>query len=228
MLLAVNIFGQETLLSWIPEKLLRVLFYRDLADLAPTSKGIFTETPMVNSDVLDKIREGSASWLRWDILGFSRNGIRFNRRAQGVPPGGPGKELIVECDIVIMATGFYRPKLGFLPDDCVEEPHPPPSWYLQTFPPGYMSVCAINCTHVNAIGTVGSYRIGIYTRILLMFLVDPLPRPTQQLMHAWIDMTRFFKYRAPTPAFDFFTYSELLFWYVFCSDGSGRSLSFLG
>lgn len=61
MLLAVNIFGQETLLSWILEKLLRVLFYRDLADLAPTSKGIFTETPMVNSDVLDKIREGSAS-----------------------------------------------------------------------------------------------------------------------------------------------------------------------
>jgi hypothetical protein len=127
-----------------------------------------------------------------------------------------------------MATGFYRPKLGFLPNDCVEEPHPPPSWYLQTFPPGYMSVCAINRTHVNAIGTVGSYRIGIYTRILLMFLVDPLPRPTQQLMHAWIDMTSFFKYRAPTPAFGFFTYSELLFWYVFCSDGSGRSLSFLG
>ncbi|KAJ3857247.1 hypothetical protein EV368DRAFT_30664 [Lentinula lateritia] len=216
-LLAMNIFGQEILLSWIPEMLLRKFFYRDLADLAPPSnKGIFTETPMVNSDVLDKIRDGSAAWLRGDIVGFVKNGIRFTQRAQGVPPGGPGKEITVECDVVIMATGFGRPKLGFLPDDCFEEPYAPPNWYLQTFPPGYMSICANNCTYVNAIGTVGNYHIGIYTRILLMFLVDPLTRPRQGLMKAWIDMTRLFKKRSPTPAFDFFTYTELLWWYFFC------------
>ncbi|KAJ3845510.1 hypothetical protein F5878DRAFT_654872 [Lentinula raphanica] len=215
--LAMNIFGQEVVLSWIPEKLLRRFFYRDLEDLAPPSnKGIFTETPMVNSDVLDKIREGSAAWLRGDIIGFVENGLRFTQRAQGVPPGGPGKEVTVECDLVIMATGFSRPKLSFLPDECFEEPYAPPNWYLQTFPPGYMSVCANNCTYVNAIGTVGNYHIGIYTRILLMFLVDPLTRPREGLMRAWIDMTRLFKKRSPTPAFDFFTYTELLWWYCFC------------
>ena len=50
-ILALNIFGQETAVSWIPESMLRIFFYRDLEDLAPPSKGLFTETPMVNSDI---------------------------------------------------------------------------------------------------------------------------------------------------------------------------------
>ncbi len=78
-----------------------------------------------------------------------------------------------------------------------------------------MSICANNCTYVNAIGTVGNYHIGIYTRLLLMFLVDPLARPSEYWMKKWIDMTQFMKRRAPTGAFDFFTYSELMYWFVF-------------
>lgn len=35
-------------------------------------------------------------------------------------------------------------------------------------------------------------------------------------MKKWIDMTRYIKFRAPTGAFDFFTYSELIYWFVFC------------
>ena len=35
-------------------------------------------------------------------------------------------------------------------------------------------------------------------------------------MKAWIDLTRFLKRRAPGGAFDFFTYSELIYWFVFC------------
>ncbi|ESK92162.1 flavin-binding monooxygenase-like protein [Moniliophthora roreri MCA 2997] len=216
MLLAMNIFGQETYLSWIPEFLLRRFFYRNLADLAPSHQGIFTETPMVNSDVLNKIRDGSAEWLRGDIDSFTENGVLFNKRAKNVPKGGPGREILVEADMVIMATGFKRPKLDFLPDNCFDEPYNPPSWYLQTFPPPYPSVSCINCTYINAIGTVGNYHIGIYTRILLMFLVDPLTRPHEWLMKKWIDMTRLLKARSPTPAFDFFTYTELLWWYFFC------------
>ena len=49
-----------------------------------------------------------------------------------------------------------------------------------------------------------------------MFLVDPLTRPSQYWMKKWIDMTEWIKARAPTGAFDFFTYSELLYWFVFC------------
>jgi hypothetical protein len=74
----------------------------------------------------------------------------------------------------------------------------------------------LNSTYLNAIGTVGNWHIGIYTRILLMFLIDPLTRPSPFWMHRWIDMTRFLKSLAPTGAFDFFTYSELVWWFVFC------------
>lgn len=214
-LLASNVFGQEISLSWIPESLLRKFFYRDLSDIAPSGKGIFTDTPMVNSELFDQIRAGKARWLRGDIISVEKNGIRFNHRSQGVPKGGPGHEIFVEADIIVMATGYFRPSLSFLPDKVFQAPYDPPNWYLQVFPPQYPSICANNSTYVNAIGAVGNYHIGIYTRLLLMFLVDPLSRPTEFWMKRWIDMTRYFKRFAPTGAFDFFTYAELLYWFVF-------------
>ncbi|KXT04609.1 hypothetical protein AC578_8647 [Pseudocercospora eumusae] len=223
ILLSLNIFGMETSitgipLGWIPEFLLRMFFYRDLKDIAPppgSGKGIFMVTPMVNNDVLEQIRSGKASWLRGDIKGFESRGILFNRRAQGVPKGGPGREELIEGEVTIMATGYERPSLKFLPEDCFERDYEPPNWYLQVFPPKHQDILANNCTYVNAVGTVGNYHIGIYTRFLLMFLVDPSARPVEKWMKLWIDMTRWIKSKAPTGAFDFFTYAELLYWFVF-------------
>lgn len=142
-ILAFNIFGQETVFSWIPEALLRIFFYRDLQDLAPQSEGLFTETPMVNSDIFHQIRAGKAEWLRGDIVGFEKNGIRFNHRSKGVPKGGPGRESLVEGDMVIMAIGYQRPSLAFLPNELFEDPkYQPPNWFLQVYPPKHMSICA--------------------------------------------------------------------------------------
>lgn len=59
--------------------------------------------------------------------------------------------------------------------------------------------------YINAIGTVGHFHIGVYTRILLMFLSDPLTRPPNDAMKLWIKFTKFLKSRSPTGAFDFFT-----------------------
>lgn len=215
VLLAFNIFGQETIFSWIPETILRLFFYRDLKDIAPTDQGLFTETPMVNSEIFAEIRKGKAEWLRGDIDNVQEDGILFNKRAQGVPKGGPGHHTLVEGDVIIMATGYKRPSLSFLPEEVFEEPYGPPRWYLQVLPPSHPSICANNCTYVNAIGTVGSYHIGIYTRLLLMFLVDPLTTPKEYWMKKWIDMTSTLKSLAPTKAFDFFTYSELIYWFCF-------------
>jgi hypothetical protein len=217
VLLSLNVFGMETFTSWIPETILRRLFYRDLASISPPpgSKGIFTETPMVNSDVLELLRCGKASWLRGDIQSFTETGLKFTQRSQGTPKGGPGKDMLVEADIVILATGYQRPSLSFLPDDCFVDPYQPPNWYLQVFPPAHVDICANNCTYVNAIGTVGNYHIGIYTRLLLTYLVDPLARPREPLMKKWIDMTTWIKQKAPGGAFDFFTYGELIYWFVF-------------
>lgn len=174
------------------------------------------DTPMVNSDVMDKLRSGEAEWVRGDILRLNADGVIVNRRARGVPKNGPGHEETIPADMVIMATGFHRPSLAFLPSECFADPYGPPNWYLQTFPPQHPSVSAINCTYVSAIGTVGNWHIGIYTRILLMFLVDPLTRPGAFWMRRWIDMTRLLKRASPTGAFDFFTYLELVWWFVFC------------
>ena len=69
-LLSLNVFGQETIFSFIPEALLRIFFYRDLKDISPpkgSGKGIFTETPMVNSRVFELVRSGKAAWRRGDI-----------------------------------------------------------------------------------------------------------------------------------------------------------------
>jgi len=134
-MLAFNIFGQETILSWIPENILRIFFYRDLKDIAPADQGLFTETPMVNSEILHQIRAGQAAWLRGDIDEARENGIYFNHRAQGVPKGGIGHHKLVEGDTIVMATGYKRPSLDFLPDQVFQEPYGPPRWYLQTFPP---------------------------------------------------------------------------------------------
>ncbi|KAK4959160.1 hypothetical protein LTR10_003959 [Elasticomyces elasticus] len=218
VLLALNIFGAETPLSFIPENILRLFFYRDLKDLAPpkdSGKGLFTETPMVNNDVLEQIRSGNAKWLRGDIVRFEPTGIVFKHRAQGVPKNGPGREELLPADMVILATGYTRPSLAFLPEDCFEEYYSPPNWYLQVFPTKHPEICAINATYVNAIGAVGNWHIGIYTRFLLMFLVDPLARPSESRMKTWIDFTRWIKQLAPGGALDFFTYAELIYWFVF-------------
>lgn len=121
MLLALNIFGQETKLSWIPETLLRKFFYRDLQDMAPADKGIFTDTPMVNSDVMEQIRSRKAEWLRCDIERFDEKGVLVNHRAKGVGSGGPGHQELIEGDMVVMATGYKRPELSFLPESCFEK-----------------------------------------------------------------------------------------------------------
>lgn len=152
MLLAFNIFGEETIFSWIPENLLRLFFYRDLSDISPpTDQGLFTETPMVNNDIMEQIRSGKAEWLRGDIVGFEENGIKFNHRAKGVPKNGPGHQVVEPGDVVIMATGYTRPTLDFLPPECFQKPYMPPNWYLQTFPPQHMSICCNNCTYVSLV-----------------------------------------------------------------------------
>lgn len=59
--------------------------------------------------------------------------------------------------------------------------------------------------HVNS-------HIGIYTRILLTFLLDPGTRPIAKEMKLWVDVVRFIKRGAQGGALSFFTYMELTIW----------------
>lgn len=211
----MNVFGEETSFAWIPELLLKRFFYRDLQDLAPANVGLFTETPICNDAILDQIRSGQAQWLQGDIRHFTKNGVVFNERGLNTVKGGPGREVEIKGDMVILATGFHRPSLHFLPEEVFEPPFQPPDWYLQTFPIGLPDICATNCTFTGAIGTVGNMHIGIYTRYLLMFIADPATRPTKAWMRGWVDTTRAIKGSLPSQGLDFFTYSELIWWFVF-------------
>ena len=47
-----------------------------------------------------------------------------------------------------------------------------------------------------------------------MFLTDPLTRPSERAMRFWVRFTAALKRRAPTAAFDFFTYGELCWWFL--------------
>lgn len=214
--------GYQNALCFIAEYFLRRLFYRDLADLAPADKGLFTGTPMCNDQILAEIRAGRARWLRGDILDFDRDGIHFNERQPGVPVGGSGKKVSIPGDVYVCATGFARPSLDFLPRDVFAPPYEPPAWYLQTFPPAYPEICAINSTFIDAVGTVGHAHIGWYTRSLLMFLIDSRTKPSPEEMKRWIDNTRWLKRKAPTKAFEFVTYSEMTLWILECIARSPR------
>jgi hypothetical protein len=97
-----------------------------------------------------------------------------------------------------------------------QKPFAPPAWYLQSFPPAHPEICAINSIYVNATGTVGHIHIGMYTRLLIVFLLEPSTKPTQAQMERWILWVGWFKRKAPQAALDYFTYSELMLLFVSC------------
>lgn len=77
---------------------------------------------MVNSDIMDKLRSGAAEWIRCDIDSFHETGVVVNKRDKGVPKGGPGHRVDITGDLLVMATGYKRPTLDFLPEDSFQEP----------------------------------------------------------------------------------------------------------
>ena len=216
ILLSMNVFGEEAMFSFVPEFCLRWFFYRDLKDLAPQGKGFYTGTPMCNDQILEQIRTGRCRWLIADIIKATKTGLLINHRAPNVRKGGPGTKMEVDAQVLIKATGFSRPDIHFLPEDVFEKPFASPAWYLQTFPPRHPEICAINSIYVNALGTVGHIHTGIYTRLLMVFLLEPRTKPSQAQMDRWVSWICWFNRKTPQRAFDYFTYSELMLWFVSC------------
>lgn len=212
ILAGLNCFGEESIFSWAPDLLLRRLFFRDLKDLAPARAGRFTESSLVSDDALSQVYAGRVEWLSGDIQSLETHGAHFVQRVHGVPKGGPGRHVQIPADMIIMATGFQRPDLGFLPPDAFAAPYVPPDWFLQTFPVGYPDVCTVNAVCVNSVGALGGVHIGLYTRILLMFLADPRTRPGPALMRTWVDAGKMAKSAAPKGASDLVAYLELAGW----------------
>lgn len=210
---------------------------------------------VVNDDFLQHVRSGSCTYIRGDTLRLTKSGVEVRVRPRGSKPGDKGpshspppeksnaksneypiKE--IKGEAVVLATGFEKPSVDFLPEDLFPGDYGRPNLYLQNFATEDWSVLMTNSSYLNAIGTVGhmwvflsvSYsvfrstrdssdadmnggfffsHIGIYTRILLIFLMDEYARPPPKDMKLWVDAIGFVKRGAKGGALGFFTYMEL-------------------
>ncbi|PWN42759.1 FAD/NAD(P)-binding domain-containing protein [Ceraceosorus guamensis] len=214
ILLALQPFGRETVTSKIPEFLLKKLHYRDLEEKMAPTQGFYQDTPIVNTSCLEHIREGRADYQRGDVLELTPDGIEFNKRKRGQKKETTGEKVHYDADVIVVATGFEKPKIDFLPDDLFPGEYIRPNMYLQVFPVEDSTVSCTNSTFQAAVGTVGHVHIGIYARILALFVLEPETRPVPKDMRLWVDLIRWVKENAPGGELSFFTYMELCIWLV--------------
>ncbi|KAI5826953.1 FAD/NAD(P)-binding domain-containing protein [Schizophyllum commune Tattone D] len=215
-LLAAQPFGREMPLSWVWEEWLRRFHYgKDLEWMVPDDgKGVFEGTPVVNDEFLGHVREGRVEYVRAATQGLEESGKGVLVKKKGASKESEPE--LVEADVVILATGFNKPSVDFFEeaDEIFPEGYQRPDLYLQNFSTEDWSVLMTNSAYMNAIGTVGHFHIGIYTRILLTLLLDPDARPLPKDMKLWVDCVRFVKRGAKGGALGFFTYAELTIWLV--------------
>ena len=150
---------------------------------------------------------------------FAEDGVVFNNCAPGVEPGISGHETKEKAEVCILATGYSRPSLHFLPQEYLDDPYGPPNWFLQTFPTNDPTMCALNSTWVRGHGSVGGFHIAIYTRLLVVFVVDPRTRLEPREMKNWVDRINSTNGCPEQTNLCFVTTLQLLFWFcmVICS-----------
>ncbi|BGP05362.1 Baeyer-Villiger monooxygenase [Rhodotorula toruloides] len=219
ILLSLQPFGREMPLSFIPEWLIRKFHYRDLQDLSPSSKGLFEGTPIVNDEFLQHVRQGKVTYKRGDTKRVVRQGIQFVERERGTKSGDGGDETLISADVLIIATGYKRPSIDFLPKDLFptdeDRSYAPPSLYLQNFSTEDWSILLTNASYQDGLGTVGNWHIGLLARILFVFLLDESTRPKPAAMKTWVDVINWIKREAwgeSSSGLTFFTYSEMCLW----------------
>ncbi|KAH9895874.1 FAD/NAD-P-binding domain-containing protein [Cubamyces lactineus] len=211
-LISAQPFGREMPLSFIWEKIVAWWNYRGAPELVPARLGLFESTPVVNDEFVKLVKKGECQYVRGDIERFTKSGVRVKVRGREDKPGEGKEEKEYDGDVVVLATGFKKPELSFFKDNLFPDGYDRPNLYLQNFSTEDWSVLMTNSSYQNAIGTVGHFHIGIYMRILLVFLMDPDARPTPKDMKLWVDVIRFVKRGARGGALSFFTYMELTIW----------------
>ncbi|CAK5277517.1 unnamed protein product [Mycena citricolor] len=205
-------FGREMPLSFLWERFLKFTHYRGVTELIPWKTGLFEGTPIVNDAFMKHVRDGSCKYVRGDTIKLTPSGVHATVRGRESKPGDDGKEEIIDADVIVLATGFEKPSIDFLDNSLFPDGYERPNLYLQNFSTEDWSVLMTNSSYMSAIGTVGHFHIGIYTRILLTFLMDEGSRPEIQDMKLWVDVVRFLKRGAKGGALGFFTYAELTIW----------------
>ncbi|KAJ7685626.1 FAD/NAD(P)-binding domain-containing protein [Mycena polygramma] len=212
--LACQPFGREMPLSFLWEGFLKLYQYHGVPDLVPAHTGLFEGTPVVNDEFLGHVRNGKCKYVRGDPIRLTASGVLTNVRERDTKPGSEGVEETIDAEVIVLATGFEKPKISFLDDSLFPEDYQRPDLYLQNFSTEDWSILLTNSSYQSGIGTVGHFHIGIYTRILLTLLLDENARPSPKDMKLWVDVVRFMKRGAAGGPLGFFTYAELTIWVV--------------
>lgn len=96
------------------------------------------------------------AYIRSDVKNINENSVSLSVRPRGTKPGDKegAEQQEIDADILILATGFGRPSIDFLPKDLFPEDYARPNLYLQNFATEDWSVLMTNSAYTNAIGTV--------------------------------------------------------------------------
>ena len=108
----------------------------------------------MNDVFLSHVRSGKCTYIRGDTLCLTAKGALVNTRPRDSHPGDAGEEKELEADVIILATGFERPRIDFLPAGLFPDGYARPDLYLQNFSTEDWSVLLTNSAYKNAIGTV--------------------------------------------------------------------------
>ena len=107
--------------SFLWEGLLKFVHYRGVEDLVPDNgAGLFEGTPVVNDTFLKHIREQRCKYIRGETLGFSDDGkgVVFRGRKRGnFDKNDQESERVIQADLIVLATGFKKPKIDFFEDE---------------------------------------------------------------------------------------------------------------
>lgn len=156
--IAAQPFGREMPLSFIWEYFLRKTHYRGVEDLIPPHTPIFGGTPVVNDEFLPHVRSGRCVYVRGDPISLTSDGVKLNERTRESKKGDKGEEVVVDADVVVLATGFEKPTLDFFGGEEGEggrlfpEGYERPNLYLQNFSTEDWTVLMTNSSYLNAIG----------------------------------------------------------------------------
>lgn len=198
---------QDPVGAWVERALMR-FHYGNLKHLAPAHKRFYSDTPIVNDIFFRHVRSGSARYIRGDLLEILPSALKLNVRTDRTSkPGDPGVKEILKADVIIDATGYDRPEYEFLPVLKLfpSKDYSPPHIFMQTFSVSDPTCVMTNAAYFDGIGAVGHYHIGISTRLLMMFLLQPETAPKAKEMINWVDQNR---------GLECFTYLELIWWFL--------------
>lgn len=211
-LLAINPFGIPCF-HQLAESAIRAYHYgADLTWMSPSAYNgkpadrLYSKTPIVNGEFLKLVRENRADYVRAKIERISPLGVEIQRFGLDEPETVP-------AHVIVEATGYKRPYLGFLPTQQLfrgakaPNQYTPPNLFLQHFVANDWSCLMTNAGYYEGLGTVGFTHIGIFARMMMMFMLDDATAPSTAEMHRWVDRVIQVK-----GCLTFYTYAELSIW----------------